>query len=396
MSVALNSRVVAASVQTTVSDKNGGQLTQASRQWASRPADERFTSLIDLQATVRSHMDSSKAVQVSTRGFEIIPDPENQRDGLLLQSKKTGAVFAPSNWSFGQLAGLAKAPAGYLRTLPAALASDALNYGLHFGRDTQDVGLLMRHDVSGNEPPINRLMAATGPQYGRVWNAQIADALVRQFGNGIDGDWTVPGEFGKKVTVTNDNTTLYASDRDMFVFLADEQNRIEVPNRRNGQSGSMARGFFVWNSEVGSQTFGIAMFLFDYACSNRIVWGVGKHVEMKIRHTASAPSRWIESVMPAIKEYSKASAAPIENVLKAAQEKKVDDLDKFLANRKWTKPMINGAIAAHQREEGRPMESLWDIATGATAYAKTITYQDERVEMERRGGAMLSLAEATF
>ena len=63
----------------------------------------------------------------------------------------------------------------------------------------------------------------------------------------------MPGEFGERVTVKKENTTLYASDRDMFVFLADEENRIEIPGRRAGRSGSFARGFFVWNSEVGKK-----------------------------------------------------------------------------------------------------------------------------------------------
>jgi hypothetical protein len=30
-------------------------------------------------------------------------------------------------------------------------------------------------------------------------------------------------------------TTLFASDPDMFVFLADEENRIELPGRRAGR-----------------------------------------------------------------------------------------------------------------------------------------------------------------
>ena len=77
----------------------------------------------------------------------------------------------------------------------------------------------------------------------------------------------MPGEFGNKVTVTTANTTLFASDRDMFVFLADEDNRIEIPNRRAGKFGSFARGFFVWNSEVGKTTLGAGFFLFDYVCA---------------------------------------------------------------------------------------------------------------------------------
>src|SRR5205085_2211526 len=101
---------------------------------------------------------------------------------------------------------------------------------------------------------------------------------------------------------TKENTTLFASDRDMFVFLADEDRRIEVPGRRNGSGGSMARGFFVWNSEVGDKTLGLGFFLFDYVCCNRIVWGADQYTESRTpptagigdscRATTSSASRW--------------------------------------------------------------------------------------------------------
>src|SRR4029077_3736004 len=114
-----------------------------------------------------------------------------------------------------------------------------------------------------------------------------------------------PVEFGNRIPVTKENTPLFASDRDMFVFLADEDRRIEVPDRRNGSGGSMARGvfvldseggdktpglgFFVWNSEVGDKTLGLGFFLFDYVCCNRIVWGADQYTEVRIRHTKGAP-----------------------------------------------------------------------------------------------------------
>ena len=82
----------------------------------------------------------------------------------------------------------------------------------------------------------------------------------------------MPGIFGRNATVDKAYTTLYASDRDMFVFLADEDRRIEIPNRRDGKPGSLTRGFFVWNSELGNTTLGGGFFLFDYVCSNRYVW----------------------------------------------------------------------------------------------------------------------------
>src|SRR5438874_10541375 len=108
----------------------------------------------------------------------------------------------------------------------------------------------------------------------------------------------------------------------MFVFLADEDRRIDVPDRRNG-SGSMARGFFVWNSETGDKTLGLGFFLFDYVCANRIVWGADQYTEVRIRHTKGAPDRWLEEVAPVLKEYDEGSAQPVMQAIEAAREKRV-------------------------------------------------------------------------
>lgn len=374
-------------------------LMQASNQWMTRPADERFTSLLDLQASVsRDRLNSVQSV-VSTRKLKIAPHPVDPLRGITIEGED--GYYDPTHFSFGQIASLAGAPAAYLRKLPAPIAADALNYNLRFSRDAEDIGILRTMKTVGSingerdgGDPIEHveLRAATGPNYGRVWNEEIVNALVDKFGDGVSGQFRVPGEFGHRVPVTKENTTIYGSDRDVFVFLADEENRIEMDNRRDGQKGSLARGFFVWNSEVGSQTIGAAFFLFDYVCKNRIVWGVKEFKEIRLRHTKSAPDKWLEQIAPVIAEYSNASAAPVEETIKLAQQKKIDDdLDAFLANR-FTKSQSSAIKAAHEREEGRPIESLWDATTAVTAYAKTIRNQDDRVALERQGGAILDLA----
>lgn len=43
-------------------------------------------------------------------------------------------------------------------------------------------------------------------------------------------------------------------------------------------------------------------------------------------------------------------------------------------------------------KENRPIETLWDATTAVTALAKGISYQDDRVELERKGGDILKLA----
>lgn len=419
------------------------QIMTASAEWSKRPADERFTSLYALRARVDHMRQTSRAAVVSNRAVTVAPGRWTMPapDGLSSLASETapmsaddtiaallrqplakqpanagtasatfvtdetatgmavigpsGAAYRPSHHAFSQLAQLAGAPAGYLRDLPAAMASDCLNYGLHVNRDVAEIGLLLQRNGDST------LRAATGPNYGRIWDSEIVRTLTDLYGDGLTGRFRVPGEFGQRVEVTKDNTTLYAGDRDMFVFLTDEENRIEIPNRRDGQSGSLARGFLVYNSEVGSRSFGIETFLFDYVCMNRIIWGATNHQTFRMRHTSGAPDRWLEKLQPALRAYADASTEGVTDLIAAAQTARIakteggdsnaEAVNNFLLKR-FTKAQANGISAAHMLEEGRPIETLWDASVGATAYAKGIEWQNERVEIERKGGELLALA----
>lgn len=367
---------------------NPSILTACSDQWMNRPDDERFTSLPEMHQHFTALRDRSTGKAVSSRRLNFAPDPTNPLKGLLV-SGQNGTEATMTHWSFGQMAGLAGAPAGYLRTLPAPMAADCLNFGVQIARDVEDIGVLV---TKGDDQHVE-LRAATGPNYGRIWNADITGELIRRFGDGRTGDFRVPGEFGKEVAIGKHNTTLYGGDRDMFVFLADEKNRIEVPNRRDGQAGSLARGFFVWNSEVGSKSIGVAFFLFDFVCMNRIVWGVQGYTERRMRHTISAPDRWADDITPIIEEYAESSAKPIEDTIAAAQAKKIEKVDTFLANRFGAR-MVSKLHETHEREEGRPVETVWDATTAITAIAREMPNQDARVELERKGGELLDLVAA--
>ena len=372
-------------------------LTQASQQWMSRPADERFTSLIEMQGFKRRIKDASRPDVISSRGLSVYPAESGPRD-LLIQTPDH-ALSAMTHWSFGQLCSLASpgnSPASYFREtrMPGPMIADCLNYNLQFTRGVEDIGVLTthHHDGYGDGAGFGELRSVNGPNYGRVYDADVVDALVDKFGDGVSGTWRVPGEFGGKVTVTKDNTTLFASDRDMFVFLADEENRIEIPNRRAGQFGSFARGFFVGNSEVGKTSLFAGFFLFDYVCCNRIVWGADQYTEVRIRHTKGAPDRWLEEVTPVLREYSQASAKPVIQAIEDARNKRIEtDLDQFLANR-FGKNAVPAIKACHEQDEGRPIETLWDVTTAATAFARSRSNTDKRLEIERAAGELLKLA----
>lgn len=357
----------------------------ANEQWRTRPADERFTSLIELAKATQHTMDHSNARVVPSKGLtaDIV-------DKRLVIRGPNGNAATPTHWAFGQWASRAGAPAGYLRDLPAELAADCLNYGMHVARPVEDVGVLLYQNGGPAE-----LHAVTGPNYGRIWNARVAAALVEAFGDGRTGTFRIPGEFGKQVAITKENTTLYASDRDVWAFLADEDKSTEVKDRRDGKSGRLSTGLVVGNSDVGSGKLWVAGFAFDYVCCNRIIWGMRDLEEISIRHTASAPHRFLSEIVPMLKEIARSNVRLSEAAIVAAQQAKVDDMDKFLQGRKFTRSQIGGIKAAFKTDEGRELidgASIWDAVVASTAYARGLQYQDARVSVEREAGKMLKLA----
>lgn len=358
----------------------------ANEQWRTRPADQRFTSLTELRDQAQYVMDHSRATVVPSKSVSA-----DVQDGKLVVTGPSGKAVIPTHWAFGQLAQRAGAPAGYIRDLPNELAADCINYGLHVARPVEDLGVLLYQNGGPAE-----LHAVTGPNYGRIWNARVGDALVEAFGDGRTGTFRIPGEFGKQVEITKDNTTLYASDRDMVVFLADEEKSTDVPNRRDGKTGRISTGLAIGNSDVGGGSLWVAQFAFDYFCKNRIIWGLRNVEELRIRHTASAPHRFLSEVVPALQEIARSNVTLSEAQIVAAQQAKISDLDKFLTNRKYSRSQVSAIKAAYKTDEGVELgvtsSSIWDAVVATTAYARSLQYQDARIEIERDAGKMLLAA----
>ena len=354
---------------------------QANNQWATRPSDERFLSLTDMAVHFGGLIDKTESMNVFVQSI-IASHKEDQALNLVIDNQK----FALNNWGFRQICSHADAPAQYLAKLPPHMASTCLNHGLNQCFADQQTKLLIERQDNGTQV----VRAATGATYGRIWNHEVVGALINRFGDGVTGDFRVPGEFGEEIVVDKENTTLYAGERDMFVFLADEKNRIELPNRRDGKMGTFARGFFVWNSEVGANTLGVATFLFDYACSNRIVWGAQEFKQIKIRHSSGAPERFLEELQPVLAAFSGASDTNVINVIEAARSHRLNDPMEWMTGR-FNKSLATKFDAAHIADEGRPIETRWDVVTGMTAHARTIEHQNVRVNMEREAGKLLTV-----
>ena len=371
-------------------------LTQASKQHMSRPADERYTSLYELAAAGSYRKENSRRRDMANKQLRVLPSTTDQMDvAVEFTSSKGSGIGKMTHWSFGQMCALGGVPSEFLRSekMPGALAADTINWGLHVNRGVEDVNVNLFFPRDSENKLQIEMRSVNGPNYGAIWDADIDDILCKEFGDGRTGSFRIPGHFNGQYDGTKENTTLYAGDRDSFRFLADEEHRVTVPNRRDGKSGTLARGFMMRNSEVGASRFVLTAFLFDYMCCNHMIWNVGQFHEIAIRHTSGAPFRWNDEIKPFLRELAQAPLADIDTAVRNAQQAKIKgDVEEFLATRFGTKTIVPLIQNAHFLEEGRPIETVWDAVTGATAYARELAHIDTRVKIERDAGKLLAMA----
>lgn len=344
-----------------------------SKQWASRPDDQRFLSLEELYQSTLNRANHSTVQIVNTNALKAYGTEEDE----IILNTEIGPKFF-SNWSFGQVAQLAGAPSSYLKKLPSTLAAACLNDGLQ--KPQRSSSMIM---ANGNDT----LRCVTSEVYGRIWDHEVVAATMNATHG---GNWKVPSA---SYASTNPKraTTLYGSDRDVFMFLVDESNPIEINGER------LFRGVIVSNSEVGAATMSIMMFLYRSVCDNRMIHGMEQKTEMRIRHTSGAPERFTREGEVLLKEYSNSATGQLVERLERAQNIKIgkdeDEVTAFLKKRGFTVATAESAIAAAKAEENE-YNTVWSIAQGITAHARSYAHTDQRVALEREAGKIVEMATA--
>ena len=372
----------------------GQPIGRVSSEWFSRPDDERYLSLGALHTAVRARTDRATARTVETRAIRV-EARVNDVSRLALAIPGRGEPVMPTHWSFGQLCGLVGAPSSYLRQLPAPLAGINLQHGLTSNR-TELVKTLEAEDGRVE------LRAVTGPDYGRIWDHELVEAVMRIAGDGVgDTRWKVPGTLdwatmvhNPFVEVSKDTTTLYASDRDVFLFLVDDTHPIEAGKLPNGDPDLYFRGFYAWNSEVGSKALGMATFFLRAVCMNRNIWGAEGFEELSIRHSKFAAHRFAHQAAPALARFADSSPGAFVSGIRAARERVVarsdEDRETFLRKRGFSKGETAKIISTVLGEEGHPPASVFDFVQGITAVARAKPHQDARLDLEARAAKLMA------
>jgi hypothetical protein len=360
------------------------ELMQAHRQWATRPQDQRFQSFDALYDAVAARAERSFHHDTDLTGLVI--QPTNNGDIQISRDGRKPASM--TNWSFNQLARLTNSPVEFLRSLRPETAATVLNERIiqtAARRDPTEQKIQVFYE--GHNENSATVRAFTSVDYGR--------ALDRDYLNLIRtpiqaGGWQLPlgyenGKWGAPMVPSG----AYAGDRDMFLFMVDYSRPIEV------RGETLFRGFFTWNSEVGSKSWAFMAFLFRACCGNNIVWGAQDINLVRIYHRGENTMNRIDRAADkALVEYSNQNTAREVSVISAAMDKNVASNDAeavtWLRNAGFAKGVSEAAVGAANKEEGGA-GTLWQLVQGLTAYARSIPHTDSRNELERDAGKLLEL-----
>jgi hypothetical protein len=360
------------------------QIYSASKQWATRPEDERFNSLAEMYEATKRYASESKTATVRWTDLRV----EHSQDENLRIVGKAGVPAVLTNYAFGQIAARVGAPASYLRQLPATLAAQNLNHGLKGKVDGADASLLFHK----NGDLV--LRAATTDEYSRIWNYEVIARLqdVSSRHGLIPGQQTFSWSGDKFVPSDTDRKALYASDHDMFAFLMSQDATILDPTGK-----TLRRGIITVNSEVGDKSLSVMGFYFRDVCCNHIIWGAEQIAEVRMTHRGDIRGRWLDAQVE-IRKYLNTAASLDEAQLRkltvrigGTKEEVLDRLFGIKSIGLTYKALAASYDAVNPDEDGDP-KSVYGFAQGVTRYSQQTPYADERTSLDRAAGRIMDFA----
>jgi len=351
----------------------------AHREWAARPPDERFASVHALYAAARARRQRIEERTLDTGEFRT----EAVDDDLAIR-ETSGRTASLTHWSFGQLASIANAPPNYLRTLPAEIASEAINFGLQ--RITRE-----QHQLFVGDTAPWTVHAITSPRYARVHHDELAGRVLDLMA--LHPAWHLPlgykdGEYGAEKVPSG----AYLGDRDMFLFLADGNRDLDDPT--DSSHAGLFRGFILRNSDVGAAALTLDLFLFRQVCGNHLIWGFQHVAGFRRRHVgASIQEAWttsLEAVRTALDADTTAERTLISRSMTLEIGPTRDAvLDAVVQRLDVSQKHAAEAYTLAEQHERNP-RSVWGYVQGLTRLSQRTPWQDGRFALDRAASRLLT------
>jgi len=352
----------------------------AHREWASRPPDERYVSVQALYEAARARRERTEERTIGTGAFRT----EAVASDALVLREASSRTAALTHWSFDQLAGIAGAPPKYLRSLPAAIASDAINYGLR--RQARD-----EHQLFADHAEPWTVHAITSPRYARVHHDELAGQVLDLMAQ--HPAWHLPlgykdGEFGAERVPSG----AYLGDRDMFLFLVDGNRDLDDPT--DPTHAGLFRGFILRNSDVGAAALTLDVFLFRMVCGNHIIWGFQHVAGFRRRHVgASIQEAWTTS-LGSVRAALDADSSGDRAVLLRATSQELGPtrdavVDAVVGRLELSQKQAAEAYSLAEAYERNP-RSIWGYVQGLTRLSQRTPWQDGRFTLDRAASRLLT------
>ena len=352
----------------------------AHREWATRPPDERFASVSALYEAARVRRARTEERTIETHQVRTAAETD---DDLVV--RETSGHTAPlTHWSFEQLAAIAGAPPKYLRTLPAPIASSAINVGLERQRREG-------HQLFADRETPWTIHAITSPRYARVHHDELASRVL-----GLMADhpgWSLPlgykdGVYGAELVPSG----AYLGDRDLFLFLVDGNRDLDDPT--DASHGGLFRGFILRNSDVGAAALTLDVFLYRAVCGNNIIWGFRHVAGFRRRHIgASIHHAWTDSLGEVRAALDADLAADRTILLRATSQELGETREKVIEGvmQRLDLPRKHAldAYTMAEQHETNP-RSVWGYVQGLTRLSQHTPWQDSRFTLDRAASRLLA------
>lgn len=349
-----------------------------SRDYSIRPKDARHVTLTDLIAHADAEMRASKEAKYPLGDLRAVADG----DSVKIASARGVARF--THWSFGQLARMAGlgSAVGLLREMPAQLAADTINWGMH--REPATPAVLLVRAPNGTPEPVVR--SVTSKTYGRLFDAPLwssVQALCER--NGWALDFAHRSDRDSIVTISNKRA---------IVHDPSVQNIINDPQREAGDI--MYRSLTIGNSETGAGSVWFNGGLFRARCKNLAIWSSVVESRYRRRHVGSHVLRdVVEQLSRFAAEYFEQSPERDEAIIRQLIEKEVattkDGVIAVLREFGATVDQANAAYAACEMHEPANLSprSYWGIAQGLTRNSQNTDYTNERIAVDQIAAQVL-------
>jgi hypothetical protein len=356
------------------------ELFHANKQWSTRPADQEFKSVQAMYQACRAYADTA----VEADGVQLASLRVENMDGDLALVGRKNIPARLTNWAFGQLAARVGAPAGYLETLPATLAAQNLNHGLAHKVATAGKEALVNLLFHRNGEMISR--SINGERYSRFWNWEVCERLLDMERRGYS-----PARPDIRIGGLADRIPLYASDHDMFAFLAHADRVVREPGNPDG----LRRGIIVSNSEVGAGKLRVLQFLYRAMCGNHIIWGAEDVLDLSLVHVGDLRGR-MRVWQAKIDAYMNGATTADENAIAASKSRliastKEEVLDAIFGKRSigLSRKMITAGYDACLPDVDGDPRSPWGLAQGLTRASQETSYTDKRMDVDKAAGRIL-------